>query len=196
MADYTALMEAGSALVEMLRDNLTPEPLSDRELIALASPHESENSQLTVYLYHVEEDSPNPTSGYYQADRDLQRVRPARYTLRYLVTAHSKAPAHMKEAEQHRILGAALQVLRDNPIIPQQYLSGSMAEEQSELHLLVERVPLEQILKIWNNNSKDYRLSFVVQMTGVTISSRRERKITRVTEFTIGTAQRPRGGQS
>lgn len=26
MADYTALVEAGSALVELLRDNLTPEP--------------------------------------------------------------------------------------------------------------------------------------------------------------------------
>ena len=50
MADYTALVEAGSALVELLRDNLTPEPISNRELIALCSPHESENNQLTLYL--------------------------------------------------------------------------------------------------------------------------------------------------
>ena len=57
MADYTALMEAGTALVEMLRDNLTPEPLGDRELIALCSPHENENNQLTLYLYHLEEES-------------------------------------------------------------------------------------------------------------------------------------------
>ena len=111
MADYTALMEAGSALVEMLRDNLTPEPLGDRELISLCSPHESENNQLTVYLYHVEEESPNLNAGYYQADRDIQRIRPARYALRYLITAHSKAPSQLKEADQHRILGAALQTI-------------------------------------------------------------------------------------
>ena len=57
MADYTALVEAGSALVEMLRENLTPEPIGNRELIALCSPHESENNQLTLYLYQVEEDT-------------------------------------------------------------------------------------------------------------------------------------------
>ena len=50
MADYTALVEAGNALVEMLRDTLTPEPIGNRELIALCSPHESENNQLTLYL--------------------------------------------------------------------------------------------------------------------------------------------------
>ncbi len=196
MADYTALMEAGSALVEMLRDNLTPEPLADREMISLCSPHESENNQLTLYLYHIEEEGPNMNAGYYQVDRDVQRIRPARYTLRYLVTAHSKAPAQMKEAEQHRIIGAALQVLRDNPVIPARYLSGSSAEEQAELHVLIERTPLEQILKIWNNNSKDYRLSFVAMVTGVTIRSRRERKISRVTEFTVDAKQRPAGGRT
>ena len=65
MADYTALVEAGSALIELLRDNLTPEPVDNRETIALCSPHESENNQLTVYLYHVEEEARNLTSGYY-----------------------------------------------------------------------------------------------------------------------------------
>ena len=48
MADYTALVEAGSSLVELLRDNLTPEPISNRELIALCSPHESENIKQTL----------------------------------------------------------------------------------------------------------------------------------------------------
>ena len=122
MADYTALVEAGNALVEMLRDNLTPEPLGNRELIALCSPHESENNQLTLYLYQIEEENPNMTSGYYQVDRDTQRIRPAQFALRYLVTAHSKAPAQLREADQHRIVGAAVQALRDNPVIPQHYL--------------------------------------------------------------------------
>lgn len=199
MADYTAIVEAGSALVELLRDSLTPEPLANRELIALCSPHESENNQLTLYLYHVEEENPNITSGYYQVDRDTQRIRPAQYVLRYLVTAHSKAPAQLKEADQHRMIGAAMQALRDNPVIPARYLSGSMAEEGSTLHVLIEKTPMEQLLKIWNNNSKEYKLSFVVMVTGVTISSRRERKVARVTEVTMEVEQTeplgPAGGQ-
>lgn len=187
MADYTALVEAGNALVELLRDNLTPEPVDNRETIALCSPHESENNQLTLYLYHVEEEARNLSSGYYQADRDNQRRMPAQFALRYLVTAHSKAPVQMREADQSRILGAVLQTLRDNPVIPLQYLEGSLAEEGADLHVAVENTPLEQLLKIWNNNSKEYKLSIVVMVTGVSIQSRQERRVPRVTEVIIDT---------
>lgn len=193
MADYTAVVEAGNALVELLRDSLTPEPLGNRELISLCSPHESENNQLTLYLYHMEEESQNMSSGYYQVDQNTQRRRPAQFTLRYLVTAHSKAPAQLKQADQHRMIGAAIQTIRDNPIIPQRYLSGSLADEQAQLHLAIEKVPLEQLLKIWNNTSKEYKLSFVVMLTGVTIASRSERRITRVTDVSIDIQQKEGG---
>lgn len=190
MADYTALVEAGNALMELLRDSLTPESLGNRELIALCSPHENENNQLTLYLYQIEEENPNMSAGYYQVDRDTQRIRPAQFALRYLVTAHSKAPVQLREADQHRIIGAALQALRDNPVIPRKYLSGSIAEERAELHLMVEKTSMEQLLKIWNNTSKEYKLSFVLLLTGISIRSRRERKAARVASVSIGTDQR------
>lgn len=139
LADYTAIVEAGNAVVDLLRDNLTPEPLGNRELIALCSPHESENNQLTLYLYHIEEENQNMTSGYYQLDQTTQRRAAAQFTLRYLVTAHSKAPVQLRQADQHRIVGAAIQTLRDNPVVPQRYLAGSLAEEHAQLHLAVER---------------------------------------------------------
>ena len=185
LADYTAIVEAGNAVVDLLRDNLTPEPLGNRELIALCSPHESENNQLTLYLYHIEEENQNMTSGYYQLDQTTQRRAAAQFTLRYLVTAHSKAPVQLRQADQHRIVGAAIQTLRDNPVVPQRYLAGSLAEEHAQLHLAVEKVPLEQLLKIWNNTSKEYKLSFVLMVTGVTIASKRKRQVTRITDFEV-----------
>ncbi|MBR3556325.1 MAG: DUF4255 domain-containing protein [Oscillospiraceae bacterium] len=195
MADYTALTEAGMALVELLRDNLTPEPLGNRELINLCSPHESENNQLTLYLYHIEEEVHGLSAGYYSVDSTTERQRPANYTLHFLMTPHSKAPAQMKEADQYRIMGAAIQTLRDNPVIPQKYLSGSLAAEKTQLHVSIDKVSMEQLLKIWNNTSKDYKLSIVVSITGVSIESRRERRVSRVTEVIIGTDQK-KGEQS
>lgn len=193
MADYTALVEAGSALVELLRDNLTPEPIGNRELIALCSPHESENNQLTLYLYQVEEDTQGAQSGYYQVSREVERVRPTRYNLRFLVTAHSKAPAQLKEADQYRMVGAALQVLRDHPVIDQEYLSGSLAEQNAQVHVVLEKTTQDQLLKIWNNTSTAYKLSFVVLLTGVEIDSKRERRFSRVTDVSIDTRQKPGG---
>ena len=189
MADYTALVEAGSALVELLRDNLTPEPIGNRELISLCSPHESENNQLTLYLYQVEEDTQGAESGYYQVSQNVERLRPARYNLRFLVTAHSKAPTQLREADQYRMVGAALQVLKDHPVIDAKYLTGSLAEQNAVVRVVLEKTNQDQLLKIWNNTSSTYKLSFVVLLTGVEIDSRRERRFTRVTDVAIGTAQ-------
>ena len=193
MADYTALVEAGNGLVELLRDNLTPEPIANREVIALCSPHEPENNQLTVYLYQVEEDTQGVQSGYYQVDRNTQRKRPSRYILRFLVTAHSKAPAQLKEADQYRMIGAALQVLKDHPVIDAGYLSGSLAEQGAVINVVLEKTSQDQLLKIWNNTSTQYKLSFVVLLSGIEIESRMERKISRVTDVEIHTNQKPRG---
>lgn len=193
MADYTALVEASSALVELLRDNLTPEPIDNRELIALCSPHESENNQLTLYLYQVEEDTQGAESGYYPVSREVERMRPAQYNLRFLVTAHSKAPVQMREADRYRMVGAALQVLRDHPVIDQQYLSGSLADQNARIHVALEKTTQDQLLKIWNNSASPYKLSFVVLLSGVEIDSRLERRITRVTDVTIATRQKPGG---
>ena len=195
MADYTALVEAGNALVEMLRDNLTPEPIANRELISLCSPHESENNQLTLYLYQVEEDTQGAQSGYYQVSREVERLRPTKYNLRFLVTAHSKAPAQLKEADQYRMVGAALQVLRDHPVIDQEYLSGSLAEQNAQVRVVLEKTTQDQLLKIWNNTSSAYKLSFVVLLTGIEIDSKKERRLTRVTDVSITTEQKPREGK-
>ncbi|MBR4544737.1 MAG: DUF4255 domain-containing protein [Oscillibacter sp.] len=194
MADYTAFVEASNALVEMLRDKLTPEPLGDREAISLCSPHDSGNNQLTLYLYQVEEESPQNNVGYYQADRNTMRIRPAQFVMRYLVTAHSKAPAQLKEADQHRLIGAVVQTLRDNPVIPSKYVSGSSAAEGAQLHVSVEKTTMEQMLKIWNNTTKEYKLSLVVMLTGASISSGRTRQVARVEEVEISAEQSAPGG--
>ncbi len=192
MADYTALVEAGSALVELLRDNLTPEPIGNRELISLCSPHESESNQLTLYLYHIEEDTQGIQSGYYQVDRDTQRIRPSRFNLRFLATAHSKAPAQLREADKHRMIGAAIQTLKDHPVLDQRYLTGSLAEQEAQIHVVLEKATQDQLLKIWNNTSSPYKLSFLVLLTGVEIDSRRERKVGRVTDVAIDILEKKR----
>lgn len=194
MADYTALVEAGTALTELMRDNLTPEPIGNRELISLCSPHENENNQLTLYLYQIEEDTQAAQGGYVQVGRDLQRMPPSRFNLRYLVTAHSKAPVQLREADKHRMVGAALQLLKDHPVIDRNYLSGSLAEQNAELHVVLEKTNLDQMIKIWNNTASPLKLSFVVLLTGVTIDSKRERRVGRVTEVEISTERKNPAG--
>ena len=87
------------------------------------------------------------------------------------------------------MVGAALQVLKDHPVIDAKYLTGSLAEQNAVVRVVLEKTNQDQLLKIWNNTSSTYKLSFVVLLTGVEIDSRRERRFTRVTDVAIGTAQ-------
>ncbi len=185
MAEYTALVEAGNAIVELLRERMTPEPISNGELIALRSPHESENSQLTVWLFHIEEDSHNTQAGYYQYSKDVQRIQPSNFQLSFLITAHSKAPANMREADQYRIVGSALQVIKDEPLLEAKFLSGSLLETNAQLHLSVERPNFDQMIKIWNNTASPYKLSVVCKAVSVAIDSKRMRRVGRVSDVAI-----------
>ena len=187
MADYTAFVETGNAIVDFFRDSLTPEPIAEREAISLSSPHKSGNNQLTLFLYSVEEYRPNEAVGYINAGMDYQQRPPQEYVMRYLVTAHSKAPEQMREADQQRIIGAALQVLRDEPVLDPKYFNGSLKEEKPIVHIAYEKVPMEQLLKIWNDTSSPYKLSFVLLVNGIKIDSRKSRKIARITDVEFDT---------
>ena len=143
----------------------------------------------------MEEDTQGVASGYYQVSRNVQRIRPSKFNLRFLVTAHSKAPVQLKEADQYRMVGAAIQVLKDHPVIDSQYLSGSLAEEGARINVVLEKTPLDQLLKIWNNTSNNYKLSFTVLLSGVEINSKRERIVSRVTDVAIHTQQVGEGAQ-
>lgn len=186
MAEYTAFVEAGNGLVELLRENMTPEPISKRDLISLCSPHESENNQVTVYLFHIEEDKQSaPSGGYMQQSRNLQRMAPSRFQLSFLITAHSKAPAQLREADQYRMLGAAIQVLKDHPVLDRKYLQGSLLETGASVHISVERPNFDQMIKIWNDTTKPYKLSIVCKLEGIFIDSKRTRSVARVGEVAI-----------
>jgi len=191
MADYTGFVEAGEAFVELLREHLTPEPISKRELVSLCSPHESENNQLTVFLYQVEEEPHSDQTGFSQYSIDMQRANPTRYQLYMLITAHSKAPTHLKEADQYRMIGAVIQILKDNPVLEKKYLNGSILNANEELHLSVERMSFDQLIKIWNNTAAPYKLSIVVKIESVTIESKRTRKIGRVSDVEISVGHKP-----
>ena len=169
----------------------TPEPISAPELISLCSPHESENNQFTVWLFHIEEDAHLSQSGYFQQSGNIQRVQPSYFQLSFLLTPHSKAPSQLKEADQYRMLGAAMQIIKDMPQIPRDYLEGSLLNSGAELRLSVERPNFDQMIKIWNNTATPYKASIVCKINGVAIESKRAQTISRVTDIKIDTMVKP-----
>jgi len=91
----------------------------------------------------------------------------------------------MKEADQYRMIGAVVQVVKDNPVLDRKYLSGSVLDSGDELHLSVERLNFDQMIKVWNNTTSPYKLSVVVKIGSIAIESKRTRRISRVGDVEI-----------
>ena len=193
MAEYTAIFEAAEAVAELLRREMTPEPISKPELIGLCAPYEPEDFQLTVYLYAMEEEPPgrDPAHGFVQEGRQTQRMAPLALNLHLALTAHSKAPVQTRAADEYRILGRAMQVVRDHPDLAP-YCGGSLAASGQPVRLSLEddRERQEALQRAWSGSNKPYKLSFSCRVETVLLDSERVRSVARVRHIRIETEEK------
>ena len=179
MTDYTAIFEAGDSLVELFRGEMAPEPIAKAEQIGLCEPQNPEDFQLTVWIYNIEEVKDTGIRAGYIPDPEnpnLERYSPTQIKLFALVSAHSKAPAAQKCADEYRIIGRAVQLVRDNPSIPRKYLRGTIREQQEPVLLEMTKLGTEEISRIWNNSQKTIKPSFGITISQIFIQSNRVRE--------------------
>lgn len=178
MSDYTAIFEVGESIVNMLRDRMVPEPIAKKEHIGLCEPQTPEDFQLTVWIYNIEMVKDTGARAGFQPDPEnpaQERFSPMQLRLQLLVSAHSKAPAIQKYADEYRIIGRALQALRDVPSIPQEFLAGSLANAAEPVLIEIKKLESEELSRIWNNSNKTVKPSFAVTVSQVYIRSERVR---------------------
>ncbi len=195
MGEYTAIHEAAKGVVELLQSKMTPAPISKPELIGLGAPFDASDFQLTVYLYQISNQPHRQNSpyGFQQEGKNTQRMAPLPVVLSLLITAHSKAPIQTRAADEYRILGRAIQVLRDNPMLTGDMLSGSLSSIEEPLHLTLDtEISIDQYNKLWSGTSKPYKLSVICQVDTVSIDSQRVKTVSRVKRVEINPKEKVR----
>ncbi len=178
MGDYNAIYEAGQSLVELLKKEMTPLPVNSPEAIGLCTPHEPEDFQLTVWIYNIEEYNDSGLTSGFAADvsnPQQERYVPMQIRCHTLISAHSKAPIQSRLTDEYRIIGRALQIIRDNPVIPVNMLVGSLANNSEALQLQYSKLNNDELSKIWNNANKAIKPSFGMYISTVAIESNRVR---------------------
>ena len=176
MTDYTAIYETGEAIAELLRNGMCPEPVAKREHIGVCEPQSPEDYQITVWIYNIEELKDNGANTGYSADPEnplLERFAPLKLRLHLLISSHSKAPAIQKYADEYRLIGRAMQILRDNPSLPAELLKGSIADQSEPVLVELEKLSADDMTKIWNNNQKTLRPSFGITVSQIMMKSNR-----------------------
>lgn len=193
MAGYSAIADAGEAIVGMLRDRM--DDLVDRNEVALASPGSTgtnDDARLTVYLYRVSENAHLINTGRQPVGHDQVRRPPLALDLYYLLTAHSpggNSDETAKTREQHAVLGRALQVMREDPVLRGSDLRGSLADG-SELRISrvsMNEQSMDELVSIWNTfGETPFQPSVSYLVSPVIIETTEEEPVQRVVERRLG----------
>lgn len=179
MSEYTAIYEAGESIAELLRREMCPEPVAKPEHIGLGEPQNPEDFQLTLWLYNIEEQKDSGVRTGYVPDElnpNIERFAPMQLKIFLLVSAHSKAPAVQRSADEYRLIGRAMQIIRDNPFIPRTLLKGSLAEQREPVLMEITKLSGEELSRVWNNSTKTIKPSFGVTVSQLLIKSERVRE--------------------
>ena len=154
----------------------------------LASPDDiGPGDRLTLYLYEVSENPELKNAERQEMALGQFREPPLSLDLYYLLTAHPTGGDDgdaMSQAEaQHRALGRAMHILRDNSILRGSDLEGPLAEEGLDLHISMYPHSTDEIVSIWSTfQDRPFQPSVSYLVSPVTIESTRTRETQRVVE--------------
>ena len=183
MSRYTVIADVGNTLISLLKETMIPEPISEPELIGLASPADKGDLKLTLYLYKVTESGEFRNSDVVVDRAGIARYSPMALNLHYLLTTHSNSEISSRAMDEQRILGRAMQVFYDNSIIRAPKLKGSLEESDEEIRIVLENLPMDELSKIWSFSGIPYKPSIVYNVGPVYLDSTKVKSTKRVLEF-------------
>ena len=192
MSSYMVLTATSRMLRRILWEAFDADPVirpivgSSEDAIVLLNPTETArnlSNRLSLWLYHVSENEFTKNAAPVRANgHDSRQAPPLALNLFYLITPF----APTGEGDQ-MLLGKAMQVLYDDAILLLQNPGDQIAED---LRLVLCRLSLEELSRIWDALREPYRLSVCYQVHVVHIDSQRTTSAARVVEQTTGAREK------
>lgn len=201
VANDTVIANVGKTLVGMLEDRMG-DLVTDDEVV-LASPGDEDpgdDYRLTLYLYDVTQNEHLSN----ERARPESTGRPAEAALvldlHYLLTAHPKdasgnETSTSRTAQQHRILGRAMQIMADNAIVRKPDLHEDIDPTET-ITITMESVSRGELVDIWGTFTEvSYQPSIAYVVSPIVVDSQRPGTDSRVVEGTVNQFTYSPGGE-
>ncbi len=184
--NYSLISDVGETMIKLLRSELVPEPILEPSKINVCSPAKKADSQLSLYLYNIEEAGEYRKTKMISIDKDTKSYPPMALNFYYLITAYSGSQELTKSSDEHKILGKAMQVFYDNPTIKGSRLTGSLKGSQQEIKISFKNLTYDEMMRIWHFNDLPYVLSVAYKVGPVYLESTRIKTTTPVKTAIFG----------
>jgi Pvc16 N-terminal domain/IPT/TIG domain len=167
MSASTALGMASASLRNLLVAEMQLQPEVDVTILAPDEP--AGGRRINLFLYRITE---NP----YLKNQDFtvnatmpNQLVPAPLSLNlfYLLTPYAPNDQVNGNAAAHQILGEAMRVFYENPVVPTAHLDPGLAEARERLQIAMHTLDPEELSRIWTTFAKPFRLSVLYQISTV-----------------------------
>ncbi len=151
MDEIRLIASVTQTMIDLIESALSviPGPLGGAVTVEARSPREmvltdptAEASFVSMWLYRVDQDAVNrpvPPTG-----AEEMPSFPRSITLHYLVSARAKEPN-----DEQTLLGVALKVFADHPVVAGVDLKGSLQGDAGEVRITPEPLTIEDLTRVW-----------------------------------------------
>jgi hypothetical protein len=164
-----SLSTAIGMVSESLRNLLTGEMTLQTNVTILSPDENGGDQRVNLFLYKVQENSILKNMDWQVNKNDSTRLIPSPLSLNlyYLMTAYALNDPQTGNCTAHSILGEAMRVFYEKPIIPDDYLANDLKATKEQIKITLNSMDMEELSTVWSTFTKPYRLSVLYEVTGV-----------------------------
>lgn len=167
MSAGTAIGMVSASLRNLLVGEMRLSPAPD--VTILAPDETSSTRRVNLFLYKLAENQFLKNQDFtVRAGNPNQLVpAPLSLTLFYLLTPYAPNDPLEGNATAHQILGEAMRVLYENPVVPAVYRDPGLSDARENLQIASSTLDPEELRGIWTTFSQPFRLSVMYQVSTV-----------------------------
>lgn len=173
MSNSQAIGMVSQALQKLLVEEMKFENLNVK--VTLLAPDEpGDNPRVNLFLYKVQEHAILKNADWQVKKDNANRLvpPPLSLTLFYLMTPYTLTNRENGNVTVHHILGEAMRVLYENPVIPAQYLEeAGLIDAREQIKIMQNTLDLEELSRVWSTFTQPFRLSVLYQVSVVQIDA-------------------------
>jgi hypothetical protein len=156
---------------ESLQNLLEGEWSIDLEVgVTLLSPDDvGTGSRINLFLYKIQENATLKNMDWQVRRDDPSRLVPPPLALNlfYLMTPYAPKDSLTGNVPAHEILGEAMRVFNEHPIIPDEYLVDGLQDAREQVKIMLKPLDLDELSQVWKTFSQPFRLSVLYEISVV-----------------------------
>lgn len=167
MSASTAIGMVSASLRNLLVGEMRLSPAMDVTILAPDEP--GSGRRINLFLYKLAENAflKNQDWTVRPGAPEQLVAPPLSLSLFYLMTPHAPNDPLTGNATAHQILGEAMRVFHENPVVPPTYLDPGLADAREQLQIAGNALDPEELSRIWSTFAQPFRLSVLYQVSTV-----------------------------